>query len=135
MWWLIDLVCSMQEWLHHLYRAVYPIIHFHGSAADLNLSYIRDSSECIEVVQKWIHERVKWITPGDNPQEYLAEVLRLTRLASAFSCQLPLIDYVSRHRVPYGERQRSQDNAARDIIISLDGSNRNAVSCGVSVLR
>ncbi|KAL4065823.1 hypothetical protein V8B97DRAFT_1919571 [Scleroderma yunnanense] len=121
-------------------RAVYPPIYSQGSIVDLNLSSIRNAPECIETVQAWIYDIVNWLEPGDKPQDYLMDILRLARLGSAFSGQLSLIGSVSRkgYRVSYGEPDCSRgpdDNVARDIVISFDGSNRNAISCGVSALR
>ncbi|KAL4069230.1 hypothetical protein J3A83DRAFT_4413033 [Scleroderma citrinum] len=128
------------RWLLSLYRAVYPPIYSQGSIVDLNLSSIRNAPECIETVQAWIYDIVNWLEPGDKPQDYLMDILRLARLGSAFSGQLSLIGSVSRegYRVSYGEPDCSRgpdDNVARDIVISFDGSNRNAISCGVSALR
>ena len=122
-----------------MYRAVHPPIYFQGSIADLNLSHIRDAPECIKIVQKWIHDTIEWLGPDDEPQDYLVDILCLARLGSAFSDRSPLIDIVSRedHRVSYGNQQFIEgpdDNVARDIVISLDGSDRNSISCGVSAL-
>ncbi|KIM51667.1 hypothetical protein SCLCIDRAFT_33255 [Scleroderma citrinum Foug A] len=131
---------SIQDSLLHLYRVVHPPIYLQGSIAELDLSSIRDPSGCIEIVQNWIRSTVEWLEPGEEPQDYLVDILCLARLRSAFSDRPLLVDIVSRedHRVSYGEQQFVEgpdDNVARDIVISLDGSERNSISCGVSALR
>ncbi|KIN93343.1 hypothetical protein M404DRAFT_515786 [Pisolithus tinctorius Marx 270] len=110
--------------LRRLYAAIYSPIYIEGSTADLDWNAIRNATECIRVVQKWIPKTVEYLKPTVNrvnDMGYLMNIIRVTCLHRVFGGTCHLQKYVSREscRIPYEPALTEENNVSADVVASL----------------
>ncbi|KAI6137063.1 hypothetical protein F5141DRAFT_66140 [Pisolithus sp. B1] len=126
---------DISGWIAHLYEAFFPPFWAQGSLANLNWSSIQRSSDGIRVMRNWIRNAIYSLEPRHS-DNFLTDILRLTRLSSAFgeSDALRNANCV-RHPCP-GMLFRSPGRyIVADMIDSVQSSAESSISAGTFGLR
>ncbi|KAI5983876.1 hypothetical protein EDC04DRAFT_3098745 [Pisolithus marmoratus] len=117
-----DQLSSMTAALERLYAAMYRPIYIEGSIANLDWNSLRNTTECVRVVRKWIEATMKHLKPTKDYTSYLMSVIRVTCLHIALGGECLLQNYVSREscRVLYDKQLLTQgNNVSADVVGSL----------------